>query len=492
MSTYNVGSDHSGNGDQECIDAVCRVLEDAGHTANKLGVTPNLEGSLNTGNGEDIGVFIVNGICLGTIASVSKMVQGGGCSHVYFGIPKPIMSSPFNVEANLTDPSMTLAIADDDNFSPPDVRALDKKFTVAEAFDHFEGVSYVYGNTCEEVGQKILNGDVGGGNSSTSDKNEGSVMSGWESITDLLKPLDGEAMVVVRGDAVIVKRIYPPESAQLWVYEGINVVSDSVKVSDYSPEIYNTFVIKWGASFENQFEISFNKHKELFGERKTEVNAIYTVPIDKTNTGEETETDTGETQSNDDGGIFGFITDTLLNWGTGGTYGTVKASANVIYDSEGDAYGGGTGEEAQEEEEPTLSEIPITDEGEAYLFGLMQVGKACRKSGHQIECKVIGNKRFEVGEWCRVYLPTFREDCIMFISKVSNESSADGEWLTSLTLVDYPPSLGSGQSNSPTADDENAESTEGGDNEFVGDPSNPDATVDDAEAGDVNTNTGDV
>ena len=67
-------------------------------------------------------------------------------------------------------------------------------------------------------------------------------MSGWESITDLLKPLDGEAMVVVRGDSVIIKRIYPPESTKLWIYEGINVVDDSVTISDYSPEIYNTFV----------------------------------------------------------------------------------------------------------------------------------------------------------------------------------------------------------------------------------------------------------
>ena len=39
----------------------------------------------------------------------------------------------------------------------------------------------------------------------------------------------------------------------------------------------------------------------------------------------------------------------------------------------------------------------------------------------------------------------------MFISKVSHDSGADDEWLTSLTLVDYPPSLGSGQSNSPSS-----------------------------------------
>lgn len=280
-----------------------------------------------------------------------------------------------------------------------------------------------------------------------------------------------------------------PEATSLWVYEGINVVADSVKIHDYTPEIYNTFVVKWGASFENEFEISFNKHRELFGERKTEVNAVYEVPMDESEPrvyeNDGTSIDSSEESSDD--GLFSFITD----WFSDDKSNTVKASANVVYDSEGNAYGGGTGVDSTDGDKPETTEIPITDEGEAYLFGLKQVGKACRKSGHQIECKVIGNKRFEVGEWCRVYLPTFREDCIMFISKVSNESSADGEWLTSLTLVDYPPSLGTGQSNTPSGD-ATAGAMGNTDNEFVGDPSNPDATVDDVEAGDVNTNTGDL
>ena len=444
MTTFNVGSDHSGNGDQECIDAVCKVLEDAGHTTNKLGVTPDLEGKLRTGNKDDVGVFIINGVCLGTIVSCSKMVQGGGCKEVIFGIPKPIMSPPFNVEANLTDPSKKLAIAHDDNFSPPDVREMGGKYTVAELFDQLDGVSYVYGNTCEEVGEKILNGDTGSGSGSTSSSGEGSIMSGWESITDLLKPLDGEAMVVVRGDCVIIKRIYPPEATQLWVYEGINVVDDSVKISDYSPEIYNTFTIHWGASFENELEATFEKHKELFGERRTEVNAVYEVAVDSSESsesgdGETTETGSESEDTGDDGGLFGFMSGFL----GGGDDETSKQLEDAQNQAES-----GTDDEQQ------TQEIPITDEGEAYLFALKEVGKARRKDGHRIECKVIGNKRFEVGEWCRVYLPSFDEDSIMFISKVSHDSGADNEWITSLTLVDYPPSLGSGQSNSPSSSSE--------------------------------------
>ena len=158
--------------------------------------------------------------------------------------------------------------------------------------------------------------------------------------------------------------------------------------------------------------------------------------------GENAETE--ESESDVDGGdivgsIFGFLTG-------GGGGGASSVSAEDMGMNLGtDNMGTGTGEE----ENPT-AEVPITDEAEAYLFGLKQVGKARRKSGHQVECKVIGSKYWEVGEWCRVYLPTFNEDSIMFISKVSHESGADSEWITSLTLVDYPPSLGTGQSNTPS------------------------------------------
>lgn len=444
MTHYNVGSDHSGNGDMACINRVCEILEQNGHTTTNLGVTPNLEGSLNTGNKDDVGVFIVNGLCLGTIVSCSKMAESGGCGSVIFGIPKVLYGGTFKLPDELK--TKKLHIAHDDNFSPSDVRAMDGKYTPDELFGLYSNVSYAYGDDCDQLADAIMNGSTGG-SATTNEQGEGSIMSGWESITDLLKPLDGEAMVVVRGDSVIIKRIYPPSSTELWVYEGINIVNDSVKIHDYSPEIYNTFQINWGASFENSFEMCFEKHKELFGERKTEIDATYEVPIEESQRDPyaDTTTETTETEESDDsGGLFGFITDTIGNTFSMGTYSKVKdmtGDINAITLNDKDREGG------SEEEEPTTTDIPITDEAEAYLFGVKQVGRAMRKSGHSIECKVIGNKRFEVGEWCRVHIPKFNEDNIMFINKVSHESSSDSEWLTNLTLVDYPPSLGSGQSN---------------------------------------------
>lgn len=479
MTTYYVGSDHSGNGDMECINRVVEILNQNGHTATALGVTPNLEKDLAKGKGTT-GVFIVNGICIGTFDSCCNMVKSGGCDKVIFAIPKVLYGGGLKLPNELK--TKKIPIAHDDNFTPEPRRSeLDGNYTVSEyCGENSQYVSYAYGDDCDQLAQSIMNGGEGGTAPTTESKGEGSIMSGWESITDLLKPLDGEAMVVVRGDAVIVQRIYPPSSTRLWVYEGFNIVADSVKVSDYSPEIYNTFVIHWGASFENSFEMCFEKHKELFGERKTEIDAVYEVPMDSEGTdniiGESSTANTDATSNaeteeesenkDDDGGLFGFVS---------GFFGGGDESSEQMEEAKSQAESGATGEEEQ------TKEIPITDEAEAYLFGLKQVGKARRKDGHKIECKVIGNKRFEVGEWCRVYIPSFNEDTIMFISKVSHDSSADNEWITSLTLVDYPPTLGSGQSNSPKSESDSETATTDGSslNDATGDEGlGDDATVD--------------
>ena len=102
-----------------------------------------------------------------------------------------------------------------------------------------------------------------------------------------------------------------------------------------------------------------------------------------------------------------------------------------------DSVTGGSDSEA-----PKTEEVPITDRNEAIRFGMVQVGKAKREDGHTIELKVIGNTHWQMGEWCHVKLPSFNEDSYMFISKCSFESSPDSEFINSLTLVDYPPSLG--------------------------------------------------
>lgn len=455
MTIYNVASDHSGNGDMACINRVCEILSNAGHTANPLGVDSNSEGALTSRPG--VGVFIVNGLCIGTVRSCSKDLPGDG--KIIFAIPKMLYTGNVSLPDGLKTQPLHL-VSDGTNWG--DGSEINGK-TWDEVCGMYDNIEYVYGETCDDIAQAILDGNFGngsGGGGSTNSQKEGSIMSGWESITDLLKPLDGQAMVVVRGDAVIIKRIYPPEATRLWIYEGINVVDDSVTVSDYSPEIYNTFVVNWGAEYENQMEVSFTKHKKLFGERKTEVRASYPVPIEDAPVmsaggaliGESTEETQESGDDGDDGGILSYLFSSHDKDNGASSVSASDMATNLIG---GDEMSTGTDEENQ------TAEVPIIDEADAYLFGLAEVGKARRKSGHQIECKVIGSKYWEVGEWAKVYLPTFNENCIMFISKVSHESSADGEWLTSLTLVDYPPSLGTGQSNTPTQNEGSEQSEQG-------------------------------
>lgn len=254
---------------------------------------------------------------------------------------------------------------------------------------------------------------------------ETTYMSGWEGLCDLLRPLDAQAMMVQRGDFVIIKKIEMPQSAKLWAYEGINVVDDSVSITDYTPEIYNTFIIKWGETYENELEFVINNHKRLFGERKVVLEAKKVQPIEEE---EESEEDKEENKSW-----------SVTDWIFGSNNDKDKKTDGKNVDlSNPDASLDGTGEE----EEDNTEEVPITNRDEAIQFGLTEVGKAKRKDGHTIELKVIGNQHWQMGEWCHVKLPSFNEDTYMFISKCSFESSPDSEYINSLTLVDYPPTLG--------------------------------------------------
>ena len=122
--------------------------------------------------------------------------------------------------------------------------------------------------------------------------------------------------------------------------------------------------------------------------------------------------------------------------------------------------------ESNSDQENTKQEIPIVDQEEAIKFGMKELGKIMRDDGHQIELKVIGNIDYRVGAWIRTFIPSFGEDGMFFISKAQQEASAESEWITSLTLVDYPPSLSKGESNTTNGD---ASSTGDGSGDGTGD-----------------------
>ena len=75
-----------------------------------------------------------------------------------------------------------------------------------------------------------------------------------------------------------------------------------------------------------------------------------------------------------------------------------------------------------------------------------------------MECKVLGNTKWKIGQWVRVYLPSFNIDDYMYLSKVSQDDS-DGDWVCNLTLVDYPPSLGEPEAKEESNDESSLEET---------------------------------
>lgn len=66
--------------------------------------------------------------------------------------------------------------------------------------------------------------------------------------------------------------------------------------------------------------------------------------------------------------------------------------------------------------------------------------KALKDGERVVECKVRGESTWRIGQWVRVYFPSYNIDGFMFVTKCSH--SDDGDWDANLTLEDYPPDLG--------------------------------------------------
>lgn len=84
--------------------------------------------------------------------------------------------------------------------------------------------------------------------------------------------------------------------------------------------------------------------------------------------------------------------------------------------------------------------IKSLEEAESFLQ--REWNKIRRDDGRQVEVKVKGGPGWKNGEWVKVFLPSYFIDDYMYIIKASHEEDGTGNWLTNLTLVDYPPSFG--------------------------------------------------
>lgn len=280
MSNYVVGSDRSGNNDHECIETICQVLRDAGHTAENIGITPNLETNLKTKGKGNIGVFMVNGICIGTIHSVRKMVEAGGIDFVYFAMPQTI--NPGNEWLSCESlKTKKCPIAHDDNFTKePDRSALHNKYTVAEyCAEHSQYIAYACGSDCKEVAEAILNGGSGDGSgatgtSSDSEDSEPTPMSYLDMIKDLISVWDGDVECKVRQNKMFINKV-PEPKPQLWIVESNNIVSGQAKVTDYNSDTINSLDVTYGDGHKINIKDEYLYNR--FGEVSAEIEAVKTV-----------------------------------------------------------------------------------------------------------------------------------------------------------------------------------------------------------------------
>ena len=125
--------------------------------------------------------------------------------------------------------------------------------------------------------------------------------------------------------------------------------------------------------------------------------------------------------------------------------------SSITGTGEDDENSDGTGEETDEtgtgdssgSSSSTVKKIPITDPKKAREFALREWNKIKRTSGHTLETQVFGSNHWQVGEWCKIYIPSMNEYTDMYITKIDNSSDSGSEWTTSITLSDYAPSLSS-------------------------------------------------
>ena len=274
MSHYIVGSDKSGKNDNDCIEKVCKYLTDNGHTADNIGVTPNLEKAFREKGKGCIGVFLVNGICIGTMDSVNQVVKSGLMDYWFIGITKAYYGGGLKLPDELT--TKKLAIAHDDNFTKEPRRSeLNGNYTVAEfCQENSQYMGYAYGDDCEAVAQSILDGGggTGGGGTSSEEKKEPTPMSYLDMIKDLISVWDGDVECKVRQNKMYINKV-PQPKPKLWIVESNNVVSGQATVKDYNSDTVNTLNVDYDEG-KHRITITDEYLIDRFGEVSADVDAI--------------------------------------------------------------------------------------------------------------------------------------------------------------------------------------------------------------------------
>lgn len=443
MSTIVLGCDENNgpSADAAFQNAVAAKLEKAGHTVEKLSITPGAFASYSYGeNGENpkgkIGVYLI----AAGITSIADLYDGNtGFKYGYIGI-----------RGDVTDSMKTI---NDFNTKP-----ISKDWhgdCTSRSCNSFAGKTFpqmnevvksklliVFGATGDEMGDNIIKAMGGEVSSDSENKGESTGSTAKECVQKLLTHWDGEAECKIRGDKVYINKIKEPQSNySLILQEGVNVFSDSISITDINPTTVNHLIVTWT---KGKIILKDEDLIKRFGENKKEVQAvrkiITTETVDSTSTAATAGTDTSTADLTATTGTDATTTDLTAD--------TTAAAAAATAGTDATATGVDTGSTTKTK---TIEE-PIDNYKEALEFANTEWNKIKRDNGHTLECQVTGSNNWKVGEWVAVLLPSFDENCFMYTTRVS-QSDNSGDWTCNLSLVDYPPGWGEEETEDKNNDD---------------------------------------
>lgn len=415
MTTYVVGSDNINGKEQSYIDTVAQILTEAGNTCEKRPIGPGyVQGyGLSGDSSGKTAVFIVGGNDGGTY---QDFVQGISRGYYHYDLCWFAFAS-WTAHSWITPEDLKnrpMVRAHDDNFSTDTSGFVGK--TAAQYFsENSQYIKMAYGNSPEELAKMILKG--GGDNN---DEEGSSASTIKDALKELLSFWDAEVECYCRGDTVFVHKIPAPEQeCKLKLKQDVNVIMESVSVTDYNPDTVNVLTVH----SEVMDDIVYRNEDLIwrFGEKPAEMDAVKYVTVTTTEEAPSTDTST-DTE-----------TDTSTETDTTDTTDTAT--------------------ETETQTTTKVEEVPCETPEEVRSFADREWAKIKRNNGHSLECKVLTAPQWQVGEWVEVDIPLLNETGYMYIKSVSQSVSDSNE--CNLSLVDYPPSLG--EYTPDTSDEEDEE-----------------------------------
>ena len=246
MANIILGCDlNSVSSDQKNQSTVAKILEDAGHSVEKLAIGANntqsrMQQSSSKGK---IAIYMVNGADLQTYRDFHDGITQGyyHAKYAYFGLQGYISPTTCSCKGAKT---AKLQRAHDDQ-SPVSYTAALVGMTTAQVCEKYKkAIAYACGSSPEELGKNLVK-VIGGGSNSDGDGGESSSSTIKDALKQAVSGWDGDVEINLIDDTVYVNKIKDPTTAELTANEYENVQYDSVTVTDLNPQTPNKVVMNY-------------------------------------------------------------------------------------------------------------------------------------------------------------------------------------------------------------------------------------------------------